>query len=143
MDSGADNRADAVITTMVAAAMGGAIVPAVVQWPIFASAMGAGVVGIGLCYGVQLTKDEAWKLIVQFIRAAGLTFAGLYIGSQILSLILTSTGIGYVGAVAMDATIAGAIAYAVGAAAKAYFQGERNTARLGQIMRQTFKQHKA
>lgn len=93
-----------------------------------------------LAYGVQLTKDEAWKHITQFIRAAGLTFAGCYFGSQILSLILTSTGVGYPVAVAMDAAISGAIAYAVGAAAKAYFKGERNNAELGRIMRERFKQ---
>jgi uncharacterized protein (DUF697 family) len=137
--SSADEKADLVIATMVTAATGGAIAPVVISFPVLAAALGTGVMGIGLCYGVTITRDEAWKLIVSFIRAAGLTFAGGYVGWQLISLILASTGIGYAGAVAMEATACAAIAYAVGQTGKAYFKGERSKEALRKAMRDGFK----
>ena len=50
--------------------------------------MGAGVVGIGLCYGVQLTKDEAWMLTKQFITAAGFWFTAMTVGTKLMSALL-------------------------------------------------------
>ena len=52
-----DQDADVAIKTMMAAVVGTAVVPAHVNWALTASAMGAGAVAIGKCYGVQLTKD--------------------------------------------------------------------------------------
>jgi uncharacterized protein (DUF697 family) len=138
--SSADKKADAVIATMIAAATGGAVVPVVISLPTLAAAMGSGVVGIGLCYGVKLSKEEAWKLIRQFISAAGLTFAGFYVGWQMISAILTSTGIGYVGAVAMEAAACAAIAYAVGETSKAYFKGETSKQALRKRMRDAIRE---
>lgn len=136
-----DRKADTAITAMIAAAMGGAVVPVAVSWPVAMTAMGAGVVAIGLCYDVRLEKDEAWKLVVSFIKAAGLTFGGLLIGGQLLAAALAFTGAGYGVAVALDAAACASIAYAVGHTAKAYFKGERNTAALGRLMRQHKKSH--
>jgi len=137
-----DKAADDAINIMVTAAVGGAIIPAHVNWVVACSAMGIGVVSIGRTYGVQLNKDEAWKLIVQFIRSAGLTWAGLVLGSKIISIILASTGLGYIGAVALDAAVSGAVAYAVGSCAKAYFKGERNKEKLGSLFRTSFESAK-
>lgn len=134
----ADNKADKVIKLMIKGMLGAAIIPAQVNWVFIATAMGTGVVSIGLCYGVELTKDEAWKLIKQFISAAGLTFIGLNVGSKILSMILATTGFGYFAAVALDAAISVALGYAVGESAKAYFKGERNNKELGKIFRERF-----
>ena len=67
----ADEKADGVIETMVVAVLGTSVIPAYVNWSITASAMGTGVVAIGLCYGVKLTREEAWKLIRKFVHAAG------------------------------------------------------------------------
>ncbi len=137
-----DKRADAAIAAMVTAAMGGAVVPVVVSWPVAMAAMGSGVVAIGLCYGVKLTKDEAWRLVIMFIKAAGLTFCGLTVASQLLSAVLVSTGLGYGAAIALDAATCGSIAYAVGGTAKAYFKGERDKAKLGRMMRRLEKTKK-
>ena len=60
-----DQDADVAIKTMMAAVVGTAVVPAHVNWALTASAMGAGAVAIGKCYGVQLTKDEGWKFVKQ------------------------------------------------------------------------------
>lgn len=130
----ADRKADAVITTMIATAAGTAAAP-VVAWPVFVTAMGVGVVGIGACYGVTLDRNEAWKLIKQFFAAAGFTYMATLVGSKLLTVFLAATGIGYGGAVAIDVVTSTAIAYAVGQAAKAYFQGERRNAELGAIFR--------
>lgn len=54
-----DQDADVAIKTMMAAVVGTAVVPAHVNWALTASAMGAGAVAIGKCYGVQLTKMKA------------------------------------------------------------------------------------
>jgi uncharacterized protein (DUF697 family) len=138
-----DEKADAAITTMIAAVVGTSVIPAYVNWAVTATAMGTGVVAIGLSYGVELTKDEAWHLVKQFIGAAGFWFMGMVIGSRILSMILTSTGIGYFGAVALDATVSGALAYAIGEASKAYFKGVRDKKVLGDRVRNAFKAQKA
>ena len=137
--SEADKRANIAIRTMVVAAIGGAVVPVVISWPVFATATGAGVVAIGMCYGVSLTTSEAWKLIVQFIRAAGLTFAGLAIGMELLSFVFLLTGAGYFVSAGLESVLAGSIAYAIGAAAKVYFKGERDNMKLGQVLRDAFQ----
>ncbi|MGC3977793.1 MAG: hypothetical protein QM751_05870 [Paludibacteraceae bacterium] len=51
-----DNSADKAIKAMVVAVVGTAFVPAHVNWALTATAMGAGVVAIGLAYDVKLTK---------------------------------------------------------------------------------------
>jgi uncharacterized protein (DUF697 family) len=138
-----DEKADAIIATMVTGAVALAIIPAHVNWALFASLLGGGVVAIGTVYGVSLSKDEAWKLVRMFFSAAGWTFLGLAVGGKILAAILTSTGIGHIGAVALDSAISAALAYSVGSAGKAYFKGEHDRARLGQIFRDSFRRKRA
>ena len=137
-----DQNADLAIGSMVAAVVATAIVPAHVNWALTAGAMGTGVVGIGLCYGVQLTKDEAWKLIQQFFVAAGGWFLAMNVGTKFMAAILQSTGIGYGPAVALDATISAAAAYALGQAAKEYFKGQRDMGKIGKIFRDSFTNYK-
>ncbi|MGZ8159705.1 MAG: hypothetical protein ACXWT1_18330 [Methylobacter sp.] len=138
-----DECADKAINTMVAGAAGLAIIPAQVNWALYAGALGAGVIAIGLSYDVKLTKDEAWKLVKQFFLAAGFGFLAANLGAKFMAAALTTTGIGHVGAVALDASISGGTAYAIGGAAKAYFKGERNKDKLGQIMREHFSKAKS
>lgn len=138
-----DEKADTAIKTMIGTVIGTSVIPAYVNWAATAAAMGTGVVAIGMCYDVKLNKDEAWQLIKQFITAGGLWFAGMILGSRILSMIITSTGIGYFGAVAMDATVSAGLAYAIGESAKAYFKGTRDKKELGRILRSKFKVGKA
>lgn len=138
-----DEKADAAIKTMVMAVIGGAVVPTHINWAITAAALGSGVVAIGLCYGVELSKDEGWHLVKQFVGAAGFWFMGLMVGTRILSVILATTGVGYAGAVALDATISAALAYAIGASSKAYFKGVKDKKDLGAIFRKSFQESKA
>ena len=83
-----DQDADVAIKTMMAAVVGTAVVPAHVNWALTASAMGAGAVAIGMCYGVQLTKDEGWKFVKQFVLSAGMWFLSMNVGSKILSMLM-------------------------------------------------------
>lgn len=109
-----DQDADLAIKTMMAAVVGTAVVPAHVNWALTASAMGAGAVAIGKCYGVQLTKDEGWKFVKQFILSAGMWFLSMNVGSKILSMLIESTGIGYGVGMALDAATSAAFAWAIG-----------------------------
>lgn len=143
-----NERADNAINAMMATVVGTALVPAHVNWALTASAMGAGVVAIGLCYDIKLTKDEGWKLVKQFILSAGFWFLSMNVGSKILSALLESTGLGYGVGVAIDAATSAAFAWAIGATAKEYFQREYlgksklSKDELGKIFRKAFKEQK-
>ena len=113
-----DQDADVAIKTMMAAVFGTAVVPAHVNWALTASAMGAGAVAIGKCYGVQLTKDEGWKFVKQFVLSAGMWFLSMNVGSKILSMLMESTGFGYVVGAALDAATSAAFAWAIGSTAR-------------------------
>jgi predicted permease len=137
-----DENADKAILAMVAGMTGISIIPAYVNWPFTASALGAGVIAIGLCYEVHLSKDDAWKLVTQFFTAAGFWFTAGNFGGKFISMILASTGVGYMGGVVLDLAISVAAAYGIGGAAKAYFKGERNNDRLGEVFRDNFTKNK-
>lgn len=133
-----DEKADIAIKAMMGTVVGTAAIPAHVNWAFTATALGAGVVSIGFCYGVQLTKEEAWKLVQQFFLAAGTWFLAMNFGSKFLAMVLSSTGLGHGAAFAMDATISSAAAYAIGETAKEYFKGQRDMNKIGKTMRNSF-----
>lgn len=143
-----DEQADDAIRTMVATVVGTAAIPAHVNWSLTATAMGAGVVAIGLIYDVQLTKEEGWKLVRQFFLGAGFWFVTMNVGSKILTAIMESTGFGYLGGVALDGAISAASAWAIGACAKEYFRrdflgkSKPTKKELGEIFREAFKKNK-
>ena len=143
-----NENADKAIAGMMATVVGTALVPAHVNWALTASAMGAGVVAIGICYDVKLSKDEGWKLVKQFIMSAGFWFLSMNVGSKIISALMETTGIGYGAGVAIDAATSAAFAWAIGATAKEYFQrdylGKTKLSKdeLGEIFRKAFKDHK-
>lgn len=143
-----DNDADVAIKTMVGTVVATAAVPAHVNWALTASAMGAGAVAIGKCYDVQLTKDEGWKLVKQFVLSAGMWFLSMNVGSKILSALMQSTGVGYAVGMALDAASSAAFAWAIGSTAKAYFRNEYlgksrlTKEELGRIFREAFKEQK-
>ena len=143
-----DQDADVAIKTMMAAVVGTAVVPAHVNWALTASAMGAGAVAIGKCYGVQLTKDEGWKFVKQFVLSAGMWFLSMNVGSKILSVLIESTGIGYGVGMALDAATSAAFAWAIGSTAKACFKNEYlgksklTKEELGEIFRKAFRDQK-
>lgn len=143
-----DNDADVAIKTMMGTVVATAAVPAHVNWALTASAMGAGAVAIGKCYDVQLTKDEGWKLVKQFVLSAGMWFLSMNVGSKILSALMQSTGVGYAVGMALDAATSAAFAWAIGSTAKAYFRNEYlgksrlTKEELGRIFREAFKEQK-
>lgn len=143
-----DNDADVAIKTMMGTVVATAAVPAHVNWALTASAMGAGAVAIGKCYDVQLTKDEGWKLVKQFVLSAGMWFLSMNVGSKILSAFMQSTGVGYAVGMALDAASSAAFAWAIGSTAKAYFRNEYlgksrlTKEELGRIFREAFKEQK-
>jgi uncharacterized protein (DUF697 family) len=141
MPKSSEEKADAVIAGLVSTAVAAAVIPVPLTVP-FIGLVASGVVAIGACYGVKLSKEEAWKLLREFFKAAGFTFMAINVGSVLLSAVMTVTGAGYVVGVALDAVQASAIAYAVGSAAKHYFAGEHSRAALGAVMRAAFTQQK-
>ncbi|WP_197019718.1 DUF697 domain-containing protein [Brevundimonas sp. EAKA] len=140
--SGRDDDADGVVALMVTGAIGAAVVPFPVGWPMFIAALCGGVVKIGAIYDITLDKDEAWKLVLQLFKAAGLMWLGLTVGSKFIAAILQATGAGYAVGAALDAAVSGALAYAVGKSSQAYFKGERDKAALGRKFREAFEAKK-
>lgn len=134
-----DRKANTVIYQMIAqvAVTGG--FPAIVNWAFTSTLMGIGVMRIGNVYGVSMNRKAAWKLIVQFFKAAGFWYFSLYVSSKILAAVFQGTGIGYIAGASLDVVISSAIAFAIGMTAKAYFQGEQRNSELGNIMRTAFK----
>lgn len=142
-----DYEADEKIQYMIAGMIGGACVPAAINWTIVIAAMGAGVVSIGKCYDFSITEEGGADLVKQFFLSAGTTWLMLNVGAKICTAIIQMTGVGYVGAAAVDAVISAAQAYAVGGCAKAYFRKKyqgRNISRdeLGEIFKKKFKEYK-
>jgi uncharacterized protein (DUF697 family) len=129
-----DERADQIIKGMASTGVAVGLIPVPLGIP-FMAAVGTGVIAIGRCYGVELTKDEAWKLVREFFKAAGITYMATAVGWQFITALAKATGFGYPVAAALDAAQAAIIAYAVGAASKAYFKGERNNKQLGAVLR--------
>lgn len=142
-----DIDADKAIKIMMGAVTATALVPAAINWGITASIMGAGCVGIGKAYGFDLSKENGEKLVIQFIKGAGLWFLAMQVGSKVLTAILQFTGLGYGAGVALDAATSMAFAWAIGKTAKGYFrtqyQGRKlSKEELGDIFRKAFKENK-
>lgn len=142
-----DLDADAAIMLMMGTVIGTAIIPAAVNWGITATAMGVGCVEIGKAYGANLTKENGKKLVLQFIKGAGLWFLAMQVGSKALTTIIEFTGVGYAAGIALDAATSAAYAWAIGKTAKSYFRakylgGELSKQELGEIFRKSFKEKK-
>ena len=118
---GMDENADIAITTMTIAGVGMGFAPVFLDVAALMVAMGAGVVAIGKCYDLQLTKDDAADLIRQFFKAAGLTFSMVFAGQKITASFLKSNPVTYLPTMVADAVMCGSIAFAVGGTSKRYF----------------------
>lgn len=138
----ADKAADRVITLMTVSATGCSILPEPGSSIALSTMLGAGVVWIGKCYGVNLTGEDGWKLIIRFFMAAGFGYMARAVGLKLISAILKITGVPYIIGVVLDAAVSAAIAYAIGCSAKAYFRGECRKAELGRVLRQAFEEQK-
>ena len=142
-DEDADKRIGLMITGMI----GGAVVPAAINWAIVMAAMGSGVVSIGQCYGYSISKEGGADLVKQFFLSAGTSWLLLNIGSKMFVAIMQMTGFGYAGGAALDAVMSGAQAYAIGGCAKEYFrkkyQGKTvSKEELGRILKSRLKEYK-
>ncbi|MCR5662089.1 MAG: DUF697 domain-containing protein [bacterium] len=142
-----DRRADDVIAGMVSSMTAGALAPAAINWVIVMSAMGAGVMSIGSCYTIKISKEEAADLIKQFFLSAGLTWCMLNVGAKICAAVFEATGFAYAPVVVADAVLSASQAFAIGSCAKAYFRkkyqgGDITDAELGQILKRKFKEYK-
>jgi hypothetical protein len=137
-----DEKADNIIKGLMATGVAAGGVPVPMTVPFMAVVAG-GVVAIGACYDVQLTKDEAWKLIIQFFKAAGLVYAAVFVGAHFTAWILTATGFGVPFALALDAAEGATIAYAVGTASKHYFKGETSRSGIRKVMRDALKESRS
>ena len=137
-----EKQADAIIfQTILQVAAAGAI-PMFVNWAVSAGLMGIGIVRIGRVYGDTLTKQEAIKLILHFLRAAGIGYASIFVFVQIFTGVAQTTVIGYPVAAAIEASVMAGLMYALGITAKAYFRGERRKDELGKILRAAHREGK-
>lgn len=117
-----DDGADGALILMTEGAVVIGFLPVMVDIGVLMTAMGAGVVSIGKCYGCALTKGDAGELIKQFFKAAGMTFSFIFAGQKIVASLLKSNPATYLPTMIADATMCGATAYAVGSTAKKYFR---------------------
>ena len=136
-----NEKADRAIASMMT------VVAGTIALPVFtAMAMGGGAAAIGKCYGVRLTTNEGWKLVKQFIHGAGTYFLLLNVGSKACSIFIAPTYPST--AAALDPATSAALAWAIGATSKEYFQREYlgksklSKEELGEIFREAFKNHK-
>jgi hypothetical protein len=119
-----DEKANRIIKGMVAAGVTAGSVPVPALVP-FMGAVAGGVVAIGACYGVELSKRDAWKLV----------YMSALVGSHFMVWLLTPTGLGTPLAVAIDAATCAAVAYAAGTAAQHYFKGQTSHDELRAVVR--------
>jgi hypothetical protein len=129
-----DEKADKIIMGLTATGAAAGALPVPLLIPFMGTVAG-GVVAIGACYGVGLSRDEAWKLIREFFKAAGFVWTSAFIGTQLIAWIVTTTGVGVPVAMALETAEATLIAYAVGTAAKHYFKGQKSRDEIRTVMR--------
>jgi uncharacterized protein (DUF697 family) len=129
-----DEKADRIIKGLTATGVAAGGVPVPLLIPFMATVAG-GVVAIGASYGVRLSKEDAWKLIREFFKAAGFVYTATFIGGAFITWILAATGVGYPVALALDAAQCAVIGYTVGTAAKHYFKGERSQSEMRKVVR--------
>ena len=142
-----DESANGAISFMVSTVVATAVIPAAVNWTLTATALAGGVVKIANAYDISLGKEDGWKLVKQIFIAAGTWWISLNIGGKFITSLLQLTGLGYGAAIAMDAIVSGASAWAIGNAAKAFFktayQGRKMTDKeLGNIFKEEFMKYK-
>ena len=114
---GMDKKANKAVMAMTGAGVGVGFAPVMVDVAVLMAAMGGGVVSIGTCYDMRLTKEDAAELIKEFFKAAGMTFSMVFAGQKITASILKSSDV-----MIADAAMCGTIAFAVGETSKKYFR---------------------
>ena len=140
-----NEKADLAIAAMMTCILGTGL-PTRMNWAFTAQAMGAGAAAIGKCYGIKLTTGEGWTLVKQFILGTGTYFLLLNVGLKACSIFIAPTYTST--AAALDPATSEALAWAIGATSKEYFQREYlgksklSKEELGEIFREAFKDYK-
>lgn len=125
------DQADGVIWTAVLANAGMGVLPLGINIWTFAAANTLMVVVLGGIYEYHLSKEDAGKLIRQIFGAVGWTWMASVLGLKFFAEVLKGVGVITMGGttvagMALDATLAGAITYALGYTTKDYFaRGKR------------------
>lgn len=127
--SAADEKADNIIKGMACGTTVIATMPPVVDVAVYAAAVAGSVMAIGSCYGVDISKGDAKKLVIEFLSFGGFTFAA----GKFIAGFLKATGVAYALGGVIDAALYSTLSVAVGYTAKSYFKGERNPEKLKAI----------
>ena len=117
-----DKRADKIIKALTAQVFLISSAPIVVSWAALVPSISASIISIGQSYGVKWTRDQAWHFIRQCFLGGGFWCAAVLFGYKFCVALLQSTGIGYLAAYGLDASLNTAAAYAIGYSSKLYFR---------------------
>ena len=117
-----DKHADKIIKVLSAEVLIASTAPVVVSWAALVPSISAAIISIGQAYGVKWTRDEAWHFIRQCFLGGGFWCAAVLFGYKFCVALLQTTGIGYLAAYGLDASLNTAAAYAIGHSAKLYFR---------------------
>lgn len=117
-----NGAADSAILAMTIAGVGIGFAPVMLDIAIFMTEAGIGVVTIGKCYNMKLSKEDAGDLIKQFFKAAGLAYSMVFTCEKLGTSALKSNPVSYIPAMIADAVMCGSISYAIGSTSKRYFR---------------------
>lgn len=117
-----NDAADKAILTMTLAGVGIGFAPVMLDIAMFMTEAGIGVVAVGKCYNMKLSKEDAGDLIRQFLRAAGLAYSMVFTCEKLGSSALKSNPVSYIPAMIADAVMCGSISFAIGSTSKRYFK---------------------
>jgi uncharacterized protein (DUF697 family) len=119
-------KADGIIWVAVLTNAGLGVVPFGINLWTFVGANTLLVVFLGSIYEYTVSNEDAGKLIKQIFGAVGWTWMASVLGLKFFAEVLKGAGVitlggATVAGMALDATLAGAVTYALGYTAKDYF----------------------
>lgn len=143
------DKADGVIWVAVLANAGMGAVPLGINMWTFAGVNTLMVVFLGGIYEYHLSQEDAGKLVKQIFSAVGWTWMASTLGLKFFAEVLKGAGIITMGGttlagMALDATLCGAVTYALGYTAKDYFaRGKKmSVSELEKTFKSNFKEGK-
>lgn len=135
-------RAEKVIWAAVALSAGMGVVPFGINIGFFLAVSGGLVIYLGELYGYTYTKREAGALVVQLFKSCGWTWTASAFGLKFMAEVLKGAGVITMGGatpvgMALDATLSGAVTYAIGFTTLRYL--EKNRELSAEEMRREFR----
>ena len=124
-------RAEKAIWAAVATSAGMGVVPFGINIGFFLAVSSGLVIYLGELYGYTYTKHDAAALIVRLFKACGWTWTASTFGLKFMAEVLKGAGVITMGGatpvgMALDATLSGAITYAIGFTTLRYLEQNRN-----------------